>query len=261
MRIATWNCETGLHPPSWAAIEALKADVLTVQECLSEACEQAKRLGWTCKWQVGRVRKGVAVLARRPYRIHTLERSEPCVISTLISGPEGSRFRFVGFWAMTPHGGDSYPQQATRLIEQLPDDGISTVIAGDFNASSRNAHHLKNVQRLADLQLVSAYHSFHQIDQTGDWPDPTSYHQQHQLKRYHMDYVFVPETWRIQSVKVGSFKDYVERGLSDHVRSCPVKWLRFLTTILASHAIAASSSFGSSPPSSSSTLAIEPTLK
>ena len=45
------------------------------------------------------------------------------------------------------------------------------------------------------------------------------------------------------------------------LRSCPVKWLRFVTAILAPYAIAASSSLGSSPPSSSSTLAMDPMLK
>jgi hypothetical protein len=43
--------------------------------------------------------------------------------------------------------------------------------------------------------------------------------------------------------------------------SCPVKWLSFVTAIPAPHAIAASISVGSSPPSSSSTFAIEPMLK
>jgi hypothetical protein len=43
--------------------------------------------------------------------------------------------------------------------------------------------------------------------------------------------------------------------------SCPVKWLRFVTAILPAHAIAASSSLGSSPPSRPSTLAIDPIEK
>jgi transposase len=51
------------------------------------------------------------------------------------------------------------------------------------------------------------------------------------------------------------------RGKRHPHGSCPVKWLRFVTAILAPHAIAASSSVGSSPPWSSSTLAIEPMLK
>jgi hypothetical protein len=53
-------------------------------------------------------------------------------------------------------------------------------------------------------------------------------------------------------------------GIGDDYRlegSCPVKWLRFLTAILTPHAIAASSSLGSSPPSMASTLAIDPMLK
>jgi len=32
-----------------------------------------------------------------------------------------------------------------------------------------------------------------------------------------MDFVFVPESWSIRSVEVGSFEDYPGRGLSDHV--------------------------------------------
>jgi endonuclease/exonuclease/phosphatase family metal-dependent hydrolase len=32
-----------------------------------------------------------------------------------------------------------------------------------------------------------------------------------------MDYVFVPERWRLEAVEVGAFEDYTERGLSDHV--------------------------------------------
>jgi endonuclease/exonuclease/phosphatase family metal-dependent hydrolase len=219
MRIATWNCQTGLHSSSWAAVDALNADVITVQECLSDTCAQAERRGgWTCEWQQGRVRKGLAVLARHPYKIEKQERSEPCVISTLISGPGSNRFRFVGFWGMSPMGGDSYPQQATRLIEQLPGDGIPTVVAGDFNASSRNEHHLRNVDRFADLGLVSAYHSAEHIDHAGNWSHPTSYHHGREEERFHMDYVFVPKAWRrIQSVEVGTFRKYVQSGLSDHV--------------------------------------------
>jgi hypothetical protein len=54
-------------------------------------------------------------------------------VSTVISGSDGFRFRFVGFWAMTPKavGGQHYTQQARQLIEQLPDDSLPTVVAGE----------------------------------------------------------------------------------------------------------------------------------
>jgi endonuclease/exonuclease/phosphatase family metal-dependent hydrolase len=219
MRLATWNCQLDLGY-KWEAMEALGADVITVQECGSRTEEQAESRGWTCRWQVGRYRKGVAVLARLPdYRIEVRERSEPCLVSTIISGPDGLRLRFVGFWAMTPthNGEDEYPQQATRMIQQLPDDGVDTVVAGDFNASSRNEHHLKNVDSLAVRGIVNAYNSSHGMDPAAPWHHATSYHHRQPSRPYHMDYVFVPDRWLIESVEVGTFEEYVQRRLSDHV--------------------------------------------
>jgi endonuclease/exonuclease/phosphatase family metal-dependent hydrolase len=133
----------------------------------------------------------------------------------VISGPD--RFRFVGFWAMTQKfAGYEYPQQATRLIEQLPNDGLPTVVAGDFNAS-RSQEHLDNVQRLAARGLVSAYHAFYGLDHSAVESHPTSYFQWQESRPYHMDFVFVPAAWHIDSVEVGTFDDYPRRKLSDHV--------------------------------------------
>jgi exonuclease III len=216
MRLATWNCQTGLES-NWGAVEALDADVLVVQECGPETREQvAAQDGWTCEPQPGGYGKGLAILARSPYKIETREPSEPFFVSTVISGPE--RFRFVGFWAMTPKfTGYSYTRQATRMIEQLPDDGLPTVVAGDFNAS-KSQRHLRNVRRLADLGLVSAYHAYHDLDHSAAEVHPTSYFQWQESRPHHMDFVFVPMKWRIRAVEVGTFKDYSQLGgLSDHV--------------------------------------------
>lgn len=215
MRLATWNCQSGLDN-NWGAVEALDADALVVQECGSGTPDQVKgQDGWTCAWQPGRWHKGLAVLARSPYRIESREPSEPFAVSTLISGPD--QFRFVGFWAMTPNdAGYEYPQQAARLIEGLPDDGIPIVVAGDFNASKSDAH-AANVKSLEARGLVSAYHAYHDLDRFGDEPDHTSYFQWQASRPYHMDFVFVPATWHIRSVEVGTFEDYPGRRLSDHV--------------------------------------------
>ncbi len=58
MRIATWNCQTGLDT-NWASVEALNMDAVTVQECGPDTPEQAAgRGGWSCEWEVGRYEKG-----------------------------------------------------------------------------------------------------------------------------------------------------------------------------------------------------------
>jgi exonuclease III len=215
MRLVTWNCQTGLEA-NWSEVEGLDADVLTVQECGpgTSSFVDAKD-GWACEYQEGKWGKGLAVMARDPFKIEARETSEPFVVSTVISGPE--RFRFVGFWAMTPKSvGYEYPQQATRLIQQLPADGLSTVVAGDFNASKSEAH-LRNVQKLADLGLVSAYHALHGVEHSAVEEHPTSHHHWQEARPFHMDFVFVPTTWRIESVDVGTFADYSQPGgMSDH---------------------------------------------
>jgi hypothetical protein len=215
MRLATWNCQTGLDT-NWSAIEDLKADVITVQECGEGTEAQASEWdGWTCEWQPGGWEKGLAVIARPPYRISEREESETFAVSTVIDGP--SRFRFIGFWAMTPsHAKYTYTRQATRLIERLDADDLPTVIAGDFNAS-KSAPHLTNVTGLNELGLVSAYHASHGIDHDAAEPDPTSYFQWNEARPFHMDFVFVPRTWEIDAVELGTFDKYTAGGLSDHV--------------------------------------------
>jgi hypothetical protein len=60
MRLATWNCQTGLGR-GWEVIENLDVDVLTVQECGPDTLQQVEaRDGWTGAWQRGRYEKGVA---------------------------------------------------------------------------------------------------------------------------------------------------------------------------------------------------------
>lgn len=192
MRLATWNCQTGLDS-NWDVLEALGADVVTVQECGSGTPEQAAaRDGWTCEWQAGGWEKGLAVLARAPYTIESREPSEPFAVSTVVTGP--TRLRFVGFWAMTEsHAGYTYPRQATRVIGGLPDDELPTVVAGDFNASKSEAH-LANVRRLNDRGLISAYHAHHGLEHDGVEAHPTSYYQWQESRPFHMDFVFVPQS-------------------------------------------------------------------
>jgi exodeoxyribonuclease III len=218
MRLATWNSERGVAR-NWDTIKGLDADVLTVQEAEPNTKGFVEgNDGWTCEWQVGRYRKGVAVLARNPYKIEGVEQPGRTFLSTIINGPDDLRFRFVGFWAMTPNApDDSYPSQAGNLILSIPRDGVPTVVAGDFNASSRNAHHLTNVAMLSSRSIVSAYHAFHGIEHTDPWEHPTSYHQWNRDRPFHMDYIFVPSQWPLQAVEVGTFEDYAAMKLSDHV--------------------------------------------
>lgn len=127
IRLVKWNAHAKNLKSSWELIEGFAANVLSIQEGGPGTKSFVEsREGWTAEWQEGRYPdQGVAVLAKEPFRIEGgIEFSRPCMLSTLIDGPDGLRFRFVGFWGMSPINEplDDYPQQAKELIDLLPLD-------------------------------------------------------------------------------------------------------------------------------------------
>ena len=191
---------------------------MTVQECNDRTEEQAAEHGWSCRWLSGPgPRKGVAVLARAPYTIVEHATPEPfCIVASIDGG--ATPFTFVGFWAMDPrYAGASYVRQGTRLVERLGAVMTPMVVAGDFNAE-KSPGHLRNVESLRELGLVSAYHQDRGLEHTGTEPEPTYFWRWKADQPFHCDFVFVPADWTIESVTVGTYADYVERRhLSDHV--------------------------------------------
>lgn len=212
VRLATWNCYSEL---AWDEVERLDADVVTIQECRPDTPDLvSRREEWMCEYRPGRWGRGIAVLTRSPYRIEMREPSEVFAVSTLVSGPRA--FRFVGFWAMTPNDvGYTYTRQARRVIEQLPRDDRATVMAGDFNAETNEAH-LANIQGLAERGLASTYYRFHGVDH-GAESNPTRYHEWKESLPLHIDFLFAQESWAIEKVEVGAYRDYCPSRLSDHV--------------------------------------------
>ena len=93
------------------------------------------------------------------------------------------------------------------------------VVAGDFNNNSqldasRPGRNHTEVVRIFEGHGLSAYHS-HYGEKQGAERRPTHYFQHHQEEPFHIDYVFVPKSWHLKSVEVGSFPEW--RHLSDRV--------------------------------------------
>jgi len=94
---------------------------------------------------------------------------------------------------------------------------------GDFNSNSiwdseypRTLNHSALVSRLDALGMVSAYHAYHD-EEHGAETRPTFFLYRHENRPYHIDFAFLPKTWRdhIRNVDLGTFSDW--SGHSDHV--------------------------------------------
>ncbi len=101
--------------------------------------------------------------------------------------------------------------------------GETAVLAGDLNCSAQGPSalpHLANIDRLEGLGVVSAYHVHNRIahgaepEMTLRWIGPGRV-----ARSYHCDFVFLSQAARgaLRHSEVGSLRDWVETGLSDHV--------------------------------------------
>ena len=148
-----------------------------------------------------------------------------------VTGPHS--FRLLAVWAANDWSGIREREEGTpigpvrRAIarhERWLRKGPS-VVAGDFNHNAiwdkplRPDSHTYAVADLTTIGLSSAYHRARGCAQ-GSEPEPTFYMQRNEAKPYHLDYVFVPDAWNVDSVRVGPYDRYCQKradgGLSDH---------------------------------------------
>jgi endonuclease/exonuclease/phosphatase family metal-dependent hydrolase len=211
-----------------SALSALRPDIAVLQEVSSQ---DIARYPESC-WIGNNPKKGMGVVGLNGFRVRRHPSWDPkieFVVPIEVSGPQD--FLFLGVWAMHNRAlkrVDERPNrwqllQALEVYESLLRSRPS-VVAGDFNNAVRwdqpgkASNHSAAVQKLRNLGLVSAYHVSRAVAQ-GREPDPTLYWMWHQNSGYHIDYIWLPDTWApaIKTVELGDYPTWVGGQLSDHV--------------------------------------------
>ncbi len=213
---------------------ALQPDVAIIPECatvelVSEKAPSFKPV--SAIWVGENKQKGLSVFTFGKFKATQSPKYQeqfPYIVPIWIDGPR--QFNLLAVWACH-NKRNSYKaglgplsraiSQYRELIMEYP-----TVIAGDFNDNvlwdkpTKLNNHGTNVSELTSLGLKSAYHHSRGVDQ-GAEREPTLYWRNRTVDgpRYHIDYCFVPIGWAnsISSLTVGSFKEWIAPGLSDHV--------------------------------------------
>jgi endonuclease/exonuclease/phosphatase family metal-dependent hydrolase len=215
VRLTTWNTSRGANIPT--ALQHLawaQCDLVALQECRRPP-EAAPDVLWRGTDPI----QGIAVISRNlAPRLEQLENPNlhPTILPVLVHGP--TPFLLVAVWTQkTP----TYEAVALGAVAACTAGaaGVPLIVAGDFNISPAVIGQERTAtdffKRMRDeFGLVSAYHSYFAVE-PGHETHPTYFHQRKESAPFHLDYVFLPDSWvhRITGVRVGSYSEW---RMSDH---------------------------------------------
>ncbi len=235
MRLVAWNCNMALHRKVDAVL-ALQPDIAVISECAEPArLRRLSKADWIegePVWIGENETKGLAVFAFNGYRAALapdFSKHLRFIAPVTIDGP--ARFNLLAVWAQNASGGVTRKRQSgplrralTRYREFL--SNAPAVVAGDLNSNAIwdkpgwRINHMTLVDALGRLGLTSTYHAV-TGEAHGQESVPTIYWRDRTQDgpTYHIDYVFVPQTWldAVNGFRVGGFEEWCGTRLSDHV--------------------------------------------
>jgi exonuclease III len=236
MKLVSWNCKFGFNEQKVEFIKKYDADLYIIQECIEKDFfninKYFKNNSFFCddiesKYGVGLFsdKFEFQILPEHnvnfryivPYKIYNTDQE----------------FVLFSVWTKDKdenNGKIEYTEQTWKAINV---DGYKKylsnpiILVGDFNSNNfwekkyitNKAHSHKDIiEKLHEYNIESAYHKYNNCI-NGNEKDPTLLWQMDIGRKYHIDYCFVSENYKIKSVNIGSLKDWEENKLSDH---CPL---------------------------------------
>lgn len=222
MRLISWNC-CDAFDRKFGHLERLNPEIAVVSE-VRPSCLRSAGLLEKSIWIGDSGQKGLAII---PYGDWRVIAEGPNIAEKwfapvrLSNGVE--TLQIVGAWLDTRI--DCVPPTLIALDRLEPFIAAGpTVLAGDFNQSvvldARRGpgQRFKDVlRRLAGWRLASAWHT-HTGEKQGQESTATLYWRWARDKPFHIDFVFYPpEFFDLVSVSLGTYEQYVQAKISDHV--------------------------------------------
>lgn len=227
LRLVVWNCADGFARKA-RVIQALQPDLAIIAECRYTALMEIEsgfdpsRICW-----IGQANKrGLAIIGREEWRLEavSLELGDQWFLP-VIARHQSLELRLLGVWVKPA---EDYLAPTLRSLDRcssfLSLSNGPAIVADDFNhnvmldRATAKRRFSDIVTRLASLNLVSAWYTFHK-EAHGQESVPTFYFQRRADKTYHIDYTFLPneQSCKLARVELGSYSQRVETGWSDHV--------------------------------------------
>jgi exonuclease III len=223
MRIATWNVNNGdMMSKLFRLVERFHPDLAVLTEA-SKPMSKLPNVHWVKDSQT----RGIAVYVSPGLSISPISANgpfHPCVHGYRISGR--SSFDLLACWSHAGKRKDDYREcwvdGIARYEKYLKAKDI--IIAGDLNDNAiwdRDYPWHPPIKTIFDgyreqYNVVSAYHKFRK-EEYGKELEKSLCFLKNRSKRYHIDYILLPQAWmdRVTAVSLGDHGDWLK--LSDHM--------------------------------------------
>lgn len=222
MNIVSWNCRDDFASKI-SALLSLQPDVAIVSEVRRAALE---RLPATVShtWVGPERGRGLPILGVGEWRVSSSGPLHGNWFAPFVAEASGRFLRGVGVWTETC--ATAYQVTAERAVgEMLRSAAPPMLVAGDLNLSeSADPRRLVGCRvngvaaALSGGGLSSAWHS-RLGEAFGAESEKTYFHYRRKERGFHIDYIFLdaPRLAALKRIGMGSFDEWVARGLSDHV--------------------------------------------
>ena len=207
MNLTTWNCNGGYRNKPH-----IDSDIIVIQEC-----EKLAQPEW---WDGDK--EGIGIFSKHDIMLHEDYNFEFRYVMPVTT----NGFNLFGIWAMNDPNNkqNRYISQIWRAInyyKKLLKE--PTVIIGDFNWNIKwdakaspplLGNWVDVVTLLQDSGITSVYHKYYG-EEFGQETQPTFYQFKDISKPYHIDYCFTSSHFKIDSVEVGKYDEWIK--YSDHM--------------------------------------------
>jgi endonuclease/exonuclease/phosphatase family metal-dependent hydrolase len=243
MRIVSWNCKAippydreGFVENKAKYIEKYNADIYIIQECTKYDIEKLKDFKKNSIWYGDNVdsKYGIGVFSDL-YEIELLHNhnSEFRYIVPYKVFDKNNEFILFAVWTKDKDKNNKKLEYTEQMWRAINFDGYknylsgSVILIGDFNSNNywdkeyftKKLHSHKDIiNKLKEYNIESVYHKYYNCENSNE-KEPTLLWQMDVNKKYHIDYCFASNNFKIKNVKIGDLKEWEETKYSDH---CPL---------------------------------------
>jgi endonuclease/exonuclease/phosphatase family metal-dependent hydrolase len=237
MKIVSWNCRAGFDEEKINYISKYNADIYVIQECTLNDIEALKDRKKFFAWFGDDVDSpyGIGIFSDKYAIEHlTSEHNHDCrYIAPYRISDKNDEFILFAVWTKGKDKENKQTEYTEQMWNAINFPGYknilsgSVVLIGDFNSNnywdkqySQNKTHSHQdiIDKLGEYGIESAYHKYYNCE-NGNEKEPTLLWKMDKNNRYHVDYCFVSNNFKVENVQIGSVDEWEKTKHSDH---CPL---------------------------------------